>query len=75
MKGAIAVMDDSGDTKIAWDSDNPDEVENARASFRRLRDKGYGAFKADKKGEKSETMHDFDPNAEKIIMSPPMRGG
>lgn len=73
--GEIAVMDHTGDTKIIWSRDNADEVENAKRTFRDLRGKGYAAFLTDKKGEKAEQIHEFDPNAERIIFVPPMRGG
>lgn len=75
MTGEMSVMDKKGDTKILWDSDNQAEVENARRSFDDLRGKGYMAFTVDKRGEKGDVIRTFDPSAEKIILTPPMRGG
>jgi type IV secretory pathway VirJ component len=72
---AMHIMDETGDTKVIWDSENKDEVDAARAQFDALTKKGYLAFKVDKKGEKSEAMRRFDPEAEKIILSPPMTPG
>lgn len=74
-RGEMAVMDGSGDTKHMWSRDNADEVENARKTFRNFKEKGFACFKVDKRGEKSEQVDVFDPNAEKYIFVPPMAGG
>lgn len=72
----IATMDGTGDTKRIWDKNNPDEVEDARASFDRLRAKGYLAFHVTgKDGERGEQMTKFDPNAERMILVPAFKGG
>lgn len=64
-----------GDTRLTWDADNDDDVETARQSFDRLTKKGYTAFRVDKKGEKQGKMEKFDPEAEKVILATPTRGG
>jgi len=74
-RGEMAILDETGDTKLIWDSDNDDEVKNAKRTFDDLKKKGYAAFKVDKKGEKGSIMEEFDADAEKIIMAPQMRGG
>lgn len=75
-KGEMAIMGKEGDTKIIWDQNNNDEVENAKATFDRLRGKGYLAFKVvGKEGDKGEQMNDFDPKVERIIFAPQLRGG
>tara|TARA_R100001530_G_scaffold1886_1_gene3253 strand:- start:27114 stop:27344 length:231 start_codon:yes stop_codon:yes gene_type:complete len=33
MKCEMAIMNGSGDTKLIWDSENDDEVKNARRTF------------------------------------------
>lgn len=71
----IAVMGKEGDVKTIWNPHNTEEVENARASYDRLKAKGYLAFRVDAKGEKGEQMTDFDPTAGKILMVPPFQGG
>ncbi len=75
MKSEMAVMGPGGDTKIIWDADNDDEVKNARTSFDALQKKGFSAFKVNRKGDKSEQIRTFDPEAEKIILVPQMAGG
>ncbi len=64
-----------GDTKIIWASDRDDEVDNARATFERLRARGYRAFSVDRSGGQGEQVDRFDPTVEKLIFVPPMRGG
>lgn len=73
--GEMAILDETGDTKIIWDSKNADEVENAESQFKKLRKKGFLAYKVKKNGEKAEMITEFDSEAEKIILSPPLAGG
>lgn len=72
----MAIMSRDGDSKLIWDKDNPDEVENARRTFDELKKKGFIAYKVEgRKGEKGEVLRAFDPDAERLIMAPPMVGG
>ena len=64
-----------GDVKQMWNRNNTEEVNQARKTFEELRGKGYHAFKVAQDGGKAEQIHIFDPDAEKIILAPPMRGG
>lgn len=74
--GELRVMGSSGDTKIIWDRNNSVEVDNARRSFDDLKKKGYLAYTViGKNGDKGEIMKEFDPDAERIILTPPMAGG
>jgi len=76
MQGEIVILDESGDTKIIWDSDKPEEVENAKETFNRFKKKSYVAFKVvGKEGTKGEQLREFDPSADRIIFSPPITGG
>lgn len=76
MQSEMAVMGTEGDTKIIWDSGRVEEVDNARRTFDDLvKKKKYAAFEVTKKGEKDGQVFDFDPEAEKLILVPPMKGG
>lgn len=76
MPNEAAVLDHTGHSKFMWDAANEAEVEGARAQFNALKKKGYIAYRVDKKGESTgEIVREFDPEIEKLIMSPPMRGG
>jgi len=75
-QGSLQVMDAAaGDYKVIWDRDDRDLVDEARATFERLKKKGYIAYKVEGDGSKGEIIHEFDPDAEKLIMSPPLMGG
>lgn len=72
----LHVLDTTGDTKLIWDRNNEDEVSAARKMFDDLKRKQFMAYKAEgKEGKKGEVIHNFDPDAERIIMAPRMVGG
>jgi hypothetical protein len=69
----IAVMNADGDARTFWDSANPEEVAVAKALFERLRGKGHMIYRA---GEnKSVQVHEFDPEAGKLVAVAPLVGG
>lgn len=69
------IMDVTGDTKIMWSADNPDEVEAAKATFDKLKSKKFLAYTVRDDGEKGEVIRNFDKTAERIIMAPQLVGG
>lgn len=71
----MAIMSSVGDTKIIWNKDNPDEVENARRTFNDLLNKNYLAFKVKDDSKEGEQIREFDPFIERMILSPQMKGG
>lgn len=71
----LSVLGQAGDTKLIWDQRKSAEVQNARKTFDRLVDKGYLAYHVDAEGEKTKRMYEFDEDAEKMILVPPMVGG
>ena len=75
MNGEMSVIGQKGDTKIIFDSNNPVEVEHARKTFDELTKKGFSAFSVKRDGEKGKRMSEFDPEEEKMILVPMMRGG
>jgi hypothetical protein len=76
MKTEMSVLDRTGDTKIIFDPDSPDEVATARETWNSLVvKKKYLAFAVKKNGDKGERITEFDPQAGKIILVPPMAGG
>jgi hypothetical protein len=69
-------LDATGDSKITWDPERLVEVEAAKAQFDTLKRKGYVAYSVKgKEGAKGEIMHKFDPDAERVILAPPIAGG
>lgn len=71
----LIVLDQTGDTKIIWDPDKPEEVEQARETFNKLKKKGYIGYSVDRKGERGTVLREFDSNAEKLILAPATVGG
>jgi hypothetical protein len=71
----MRVMDHTGDYQAIWDPTKQDEVDAAKAQFRKLKGKGYLAYTVQEGGAKGEVIREFDPEAGKIIMTPPMAGG
>jgi hypothetical protein len=74
-KGVLVCLDASGDTRIVWDPDKPEEVASAERTFDELKAKGYQAFSVKRNGSKDEVIRSFDPAAEKLILAPALRGG
>lgn len=75
MTGVITWPDATGDVKKSWNRNNPDEVEDARRSFNALKAKGFSAFRVDAAGVQNGVMREFDPDAERIVLIPPVIGG
>jgi hypothetical protein len=71
----LCVLDETGDSRIQWDRNNPQQIAAARARFDELKAKRYLAYKVDAKGGQGEVIQTFDPNAERIILHAPMIGG
>lgn len=77
MVNELRIMGTVGDKKITWDSDSPDQVAKAKATFDELKAKGHKLYKTETIAGKSvgEPLDEFDPNIERIIAVPPMQGG
>ena len=76
MQGQLRIMDcEEGDLKVIWDSEKQDEIDAAKEQFEKLIKKGYIAYKVGEKGKPSTQIKKFDPDLEKIIMSPQVVGG
>lgn len=71
----LHVLDDTGDTRIEWDKDNPTEVNLAEKHFKELKKKGYLTYKSRRDGSRAEVIQRFDPTVERIVASPQTVGG
>jgi hypothetical protein len=74
-QSVMAVMNASGDLKCIWDRTKPSEVEAVRAQFKDFKKKGYMAYKVTEGGNRGEILHDFDPDAQSVILAPALKGG
>lgn len=74
--GTMSAINRTGDARISWEPDNPQEVDVARAAFDSFVKKGCAMFRV--RGDdwrKSDKIAAFDPKAERIIAVPPIQGG
>ena len=78
-KHELEILDVTGHTTRKWDTANEAEMEVARRLFSDLTTKGYKGFSV-KKGAggnvtESEPRKTFDPDAEKMLLVPPIQAG
>jgi len=72
----MSMMTGHGDIRKVWNAANRDEVDDAKRSFEHLvKEKRYLAFRVAENGEKSEQIREFDGQAGKMILVPPVAGG
>ncbi len=64
-----------GDVRISWNSRNEQEIAVARETFDKNIKEGWTAFKEKIVGGKGDKIYKFDPNAERIVLVPPISGG
>jgi hypothetical protein len=80
-RGILKYMDPAqGDVRLSWEPGNAEDVATARRTFNDLRDRGYFAYKVTQPGRRGgepqrEQIRRFDPDAEQIVLTPPLRGG
>ena len=72
--GEIRQLARVGDVKIAWNSENDKEIAVAREAFDKMIKDGWTAFR-EKMGIKGDKIRIFDPDAERILLVPPISGG
>ena len=78
--GILSYLDPAeGDVRLTWEPGNTEDIATARRAFNDLRGKGYLAYKV-RAGSRTreptrEQIRTFDPEAEQIVLTPPLRGG
>lgn len=74
-RGTLSTLDQTGDFKVTWNHDNQAEVDIAKDTYNKLKNKGYASFRMRPDGSRGEQIREFDPRAEQIIMVPAVVGG
>lgn len=69
------ILDRTGDARIEWNPNVPEEVSMARKAFDEAKKKKYLTYKVDANGNQGELIREFDPRAERIVASPQTVGG
>jgi hypothetical protein len=72
----LSVLDKTGDTTLKWDPKVKTEVEVAKEKFDQLvLHKGYAAYELKENDEPGAVIREFNPNAERIFLTPRPVGG
>jgi len=74
-KRLLKILNDRGDERVVWDSNNGRQAMEAKEKFRDLVGKGYSAYSVDARGRKNRRIKEFDVEAEEILMVPPTAKG
>jgi len=77
MKGEMRIVrpynhPQAGDERVEWDTEVQETVDTAKAQFSRLLLNGHVGFVTTGTPRKLE---EFDPEAGRIVMTPPLSGG
>lgn len=73
--GVQIIMDGSGDTRHEFDSSNREEVAKAERRFRELTGRGFRAVGFSGNSGTGELIRNFDPDTERTLFIPQLRGG
>ena len=75
-KNEMRIMDVlAGDLKLQWSAGNVEEISAAKKAFEKGKKKGMLFYRQTRLGSKGEQITKFDPDAERIIGVPALRGG
>jgi hypothetical protein len=75
MKGIIKVLDSNGHTTVEW-NESEEQIATAKEVFDNQVAAGYMAFVIDQRDKsKGRLLTEFDPEAEEILITPPIYGG
>lgn len=64
---SIAMPDTTGDVKLSWDPENPEDVKNAKDHFDKLKSTGHIFFKIDGAGKKGKKVKDFEDGSGELV--------
>ncbi len=73
--GQLRQLSRKGDVKLSWDGENETELSAAKKIFDEKIKEGWAAFAEKRLGGRGEKVKYFDPDAERIVLVPPITGG
>ncbi len=75
--GTMRIIDETGDTTVAWEKGDSASIARAEGVFNQLRDKRHLAFARGQgaPAEDTERIFSFDATAEEILWVRPIAGG
>lgn len=73
--GVMRILGPSGDTRVAWDPVDLDEVADVRRRFDEIVAEGYLVFELEDETMEGRQVRTFDPEARELRAFRPLAGG
>ena len=73
--GVMRILGPSGDTRVAWDPTDLDEIADVRRRFDEIVGAGYLVFELDVQTKEGRQIRRFDPDARELRAFRPLAGG
>lgn len=71
----LQILDRNGHTELAYEPDETATVDQARQEFMKKLEQGYLAYTVGPDGKADTAIREFDPQAQRIVMTPQLVGG
>lgn len=71
----MRILTEEGDLKIQWDKGNEKEIAVAREMFKKYKKDGWFAYRVGDSGRRGQKIDEFEEDAGKIVLIPPVVGG
>lgn len=73
--GVMRILGPSGDTRVAWDPTDLDEVADVRRRFDEIVGAGFLVFELDEETKEGRQIRTFDPDVRELRAFRPLAGG
>ncbi len=73
--GVLRILGPSGDTRVAWNPNDVDEVADVRRRFDEIVREGYLVFELEADTKEGRQIRTFDPDARDLRAFRPLAGG
>jgi hypothetical protein len=73
--GVLRILGPKGDTRVAWDPTDLDDVADVRRRFDEIVREGYLVFELDPETKEGRQVRTFDPEARELRAFRPLAGG
>lgn len=73
--GTLRILGPSGDTRVAWDPTDVDNVAAVRERFDEIIRDGYLVFELDAETKEGRQVRTFDPDVRELRAFRPLAGG
>lgn len=73
--GELRILGPSGDTRLAWNPSDVDDVASVRRRFDEIVREGYLVFELEENTKEGRQVRTFDPDARELRAFRPLSGG